>query len=179
MSPRHRGERGDPEVFDSGHRCVATLVATGLVNSWILVGSFHALLVTEYGQVLILKLVVFAAMLAFAAVNRLSLTPQLAVASGKQREAVRRLTRNSVIEIVLGFSFSPSSECSARCIPPSTFRNNAESQSGSNKRTENATKKATRRPALLSMSGAIAAVAMLSFLSRRLSAPRRSGPATS
>ena len=55
------------------------------------------------GQVLILKLAVFAVMLALAAVNRLSLTPQLAVAFGKQREAVRRLTRNSVIEIILGF----------------------------------------------------------------------------
>jgi copper resistance protein D len=83
---------------------VATLVATGLVNAWILVGSFHALLAAEYGQILILKLVVFTLMLAIAAVNRLSLTPQLAVASGKQREAVRLLTRNSVIEIILGFS---------------------------------------------------------------------------
>lgn len=82
---------------------VATLVVTGAVNGWILVGSFHALLAAEYGQVLILKLVVFALMLAFAAVNRLSLTPQLAIASGKQRDAVRRLARNSIIEIVLGF----------------------------------------------------------------------------
>jgi putative copper resistance protein D len=83
---------------------VATLVATGVVNSWILVSSFRGLFVTEYGQILILKLVVFALMLAFAALNRLSLTPQLAVASGKQREAVRRLMRNSIVEIVLGFS---------------------------------------------------------------------------
>jgi putative copper resistance protein D len=83
---------------------VATLVATGLVNAWILVGSFHALLAAEYGRILILKLVVFALMLAFAAVNRFSLTPQLAVASEKQRQAVRQLTRNSVVEIVLGFS---------------------------------------------------------------------------
>jgi putative copper resistance protein D len=83
---------------------VATLVATGLVNAWILVGSFHALLAAEYGQILILKLVVFALMLAFAAVNRFSLTPRLAIASGKQREAVRQLTCNSVVEIVLGFS---------------------------------------------------------------------------
>ncbi len=60
---------------------VATLVATGVVNSWILVSSFRGLFVTEYGQILILKLVVFALMLAFAALNRLSLTPQLAVAS--------------------------------------------------------------------------------------------------
>jgi putative copper resistance protein D len=43
-------------------------------------------------------------MLAFAAVNRFSLTPRLAVASGKERQAVRQLMRNSVVEIVLGFS---------------------------------------------------------------------------
>jgi len=83
---------------------VGTLVATGIVNAWILVGSFHALLAAEYGQILILKLAVFAVMLAFAAVNRFSLTPQLAVASGKQCQAVRQLTRNSIAEIVLGFS---------------------------------------------------------------------------
>jgi copper resistance protein D len=82
---------------------VATLMATGLVNAWILVGSFHALLVAEYGQVLILKLVVFAIMLALAAVNRFSLTPKLTLASGKDRKALRRLTRNSIVEIVLGF----------------------------------------------------------------------------
>jgi putative copper resistance protein D len=69
-----------------------------------LVGSFHALLGAEYGRILMLKLVVFALMLAFAAVNRFSLTPRLLVASGKERQAIRRLTRNSIVEIVLGFS---------------------------------------------------------------------------
>jgi copper resistance protein D len=83
---------------------VATLMVTGIVNSWILVGSFRALLVTEYGQILMLKLVVFALMLAFAAVNRFALTPRLAAASGNEREALQKLARNSVIEIVLGFA---------------------------------------------------------------------------
>jgi len=82
---------------------VATLMATGVVNSWILVGSVHALLVSEYGQLLTLKLVVFAAMLAFAAANRVWLTPQL-VSSGSEPEALRQLTRNSVVEIALGFA---------------------------------------------------------------------------
>lgn len=81
---------------------VATLMATGIVNTWILVGSFHALLDTEYGQLLTLKLVVFATMLAFAAANRSLLTPQLAVSSGNEPEALRQLTRNSIIEIALG-----------------------------------------------------------------------------
>lgn len=81
---------------------VLTLTATGIVNSWILVGSFRALPVTEYGQVLMLKLAVFTAMLGFAAVNRLVLTPRLSVSSGKDDEALRKLMRNSAGEIVLG-----------------------------------------------------------------------------
>jgi copper resistance protein D len=83
---------------------VATLAMTGLVNSWILVGSFRGLLVTEYGKVLMLKLVVFAAMLVFAAVNRFALTPRLIVSSGNDREVVRRLMRNSTVEIGLGLA---------------------------------------------------------------------------
>lgn len=83
---------------------VATLAVTGIVNSWILVGSFRALPVTEYGQVLMLKLVVFAAMLVFAATNRFALTPRLMVSSGSDREAGRKLLRNSIVEIALGFA---------------------------------------------------------------------------
>lgn len=85
---------------------VGTLLATGLVNAWILVGSFHALVITGYGRLLMLKLVVFAVMLVFAAINRFWLTPRLAFSSGDERrlEALRQLTRNSVIEIALGFA---------------------------------------------------------------------------
>jgi putative copper resistance protein D len=89
-----------------GVASVTTLLATGIVNAWILVGSFRALAVTEYGRLLMLKLVVFAVMLVLAAVNRFWLTPRLVVASGDERrlEALRQLTRNSVIEVALGFS---------------------------------------------------------------------------
>jgi putative copper resistance protein D len=85
---------------------VATLLATGVVNAWILVGSFRALLITEYGQLLMLKIVVFAAMLVFAAVNRFCLTPRLALSSGNapRRESLRQMTRNSAIEIALGLA---------------------------------------------------------------------------
>jgi putative copper resistance protein D len=89
-----------------GMLSVAILVLSGIVNAWILVGSFGALFVTEYGQILILKLVIFAFMLAFAAVNRFRLTPRLALPSGHpgQSEALRRLKRNSAIEIALGLT---------------------------------------------------------------------------
>ena len=57
---------------------VAALIVSGLVNAWILVGSFRALVVTDYGRLLLLKIAAFAIMVAFAAVNRLWLTPRLA-----------------------------------------------------------------------------------------------------
>ncbi len=85
---------------------VGTLLATGVINAWILVGSIHALIVTGYGQLLMLKLVVFAIMLVFAAINRIWLTPWLDFSSENepQLEALRQLTRNSVIEIALGLT---------------------------------------------------------------------------
>ena len=105
---RHDGASLAPDATQRfstlGIVSVVTLAMTGLVNSWILVGSFRGLLVTEYGQVLMLKLVVFAAMLVFAAVNRFALTPRLIVSSGNDREAVRRLMRNSTVEIGLGLA---------------------------------------------------------------------------
>ena len=45
---------------------VGALSITGIVSAWILVGSIHALLVTAYGQLLMLKIIVFAIMLVFA-----------------------------------------------------------------------------------------------------------------
>jgi putative copper resistance protein D len=80
---------------------VAALVISGIVNAWILVGSFRGLIFSGYGVVLMLKLAVFAAMLGFAAVNRFWLTPRLA--GSPDDAALRQLTRNSVIEIALGF----------------------------------------------------------------------------
>jgi putative copper resistance protein D len=84
-----------------GIASVAALILSGGVNAWILVGSFRGLIVTDYGQLLMLKLAVFAAMLAFAAFNRLSLTPRLASLS---KDALRGLSRNTWMEIALGFS---------------------------------------------------------------------------
>jgi putative copper resistance protein D len=56
---------------------VATLVVSGLVNSWFLVGSLSSLLTTLYGQILLCKLALFAAMLALAAANRFWLVPRI------------------------------------------------------------------------------------------------------
>ena len=45
------------------------LLASGIVNGVILVGSFRALLTTSYGELLLLKVALFAVMLGFAAVT--------------------------------------------------------------------------------------------------------------
>lgn len=83
---------------------VGVLLATGLINSWILIGSLRGLVDTDYGQLVLLKVVLFAAMLSVAAVNRMRLTPRLGDPPGSlpQVEALRKLKRNIGIEIVIG-----------------------------------------------------------------------------
>jgi putative copper resistance protein D len=78
---------------------VATLVISGIVNAWILVGSFRALAVTDYGWVLMSKIGVFLVMVTLAAINRLWLAPRLRV---PESNSLHALTRNTVAEIVLG-----------------------------------------------------------------------------
>jgi putative copper resistance protein D len=92
-----------------GIASVGTLFLTGIVNAWFLVGSLDALMVTEYGRLLTLKVGLFAVMVAFAAINRFWLTPrlltpslQLPAESPARLYSLGRLTRNSKIEIVLG-----------------------------------------------------------------------------
>lgn len=86
--------------------CVAVLIASGAVNTWILVGSIHALLVTGYGRLLLLKLAAFVAMVGLATINRFSLTPQLAANAkgGAEPTALAALKRNTLIEIALGLA---------------------------------------------------------------------------
>jgi putative copper resistance protein D len=60
-----------------GYVAVATLITSGLVNSWFMIGSVSSLPKTLYGQILLGKLALFAAMLALAAANRFWLVPQL------------------------------------------------------------------------------------------------------
>jgi len=79
---------------------VATLAATGLVNAYLLVGSLGPLVTTTYGQALLVKIALFAAMVALASINRLYYLPRLGLnADGK---ATRGLLRNSMVEIALG-----------------------------------------------------------------------------
>ena len=86
-----------------GYVAVAVLVASGLVNGWFLVGSVAGLLGTAYGQLLIVKLCLFAGMLGLAITNRFWLVPSLGTdGEAGRRHALARLRRHVVAEEALG-----------------------------------------------------------------------------
>jgi copper resistance protein D len=76
---------------------VATILLTGIVNTWALVGNGRAFIETQYGRLLLLKVALFAVMVGIAAVNRLKLAPMLPDAN-----AFRSLQRNALIEFTIG-----------------------------------------------------------------------------
>jgi len=79
---------------------IVLLVATGLVNSWFLVGleNLGSLLTTNYGQLLLVKLALFAGMLVLAGVNRWRHTA--AIATG--RKSLVPLRATMAAETLLG-----------------------------------------------------------------------------
>ena len=82
---------------------VGTLVISGVVNTWFLAGTVPALVGTEYGRLLLLKLGLFAAMLLIAAVNLLRLSPRLAdLTSAGAPRTIAQLQRNALFEAGLG-----------------------------------------------------------------------------
>ena len=84
---------------------VSALAATGLTNSYFLVGSLRALIASEYGRLLMLKLLLFFTMIGLGACNLLRLKPQLISANERnawQRDALRKLTRNVIAELCIG-----------------------------------------------------------------------------
>lgn len=92
---------------DLGLGCVAALLVTGAINAWFLVGTIGALLGTLYGQLLLLKLVLFAAMVSLAASNRLRLLPRLATTdhgrkANESRRAFAAIERNAMLESAMG-----------------------------------------------------------------------------
>jgi len=90
-----------------GSALVGVLVASGLVNSWFLVGPSRivSLWTTPYGQLLSLKLALFGGMLLLAAANRFRLTPALGAAttgdSSSSAKALAALRRSLILETAL------------------------------------------------------------------------------
>ena len=87
-----------------GMAAVATLLATGLINTWYLVGSTAALLGTYYGHLLLFKLALFLGMVAIATFNWSRLTPALVQTDSvaAAQTARRQLYRSATIEVAAG-----------------------------------------------------------------------------
>jgi putative copper resistance protein D len=84
---------------------VATLVVTGVLNTFFMLDSAEAFFGSDYGRALLAKIALFMVMLAFAAINRLKLTPDLASAATTPTVAAqtaRRIQMNALAEIGLG-----------------------------------------------------------------------------
>ncbi len=91
-----------------GSAVVAVLVATGLINSWFLVGPSHVLEMARggYGQLLLAKLALFTIMLGLAAANRFLHTPRLGavlVSQAQTGAALAALRRSVVLETSVAF----------------------------------------------------------------------------
>jgi putative copper resistance protein D len=78
---------------------VATLLLSGLFNTYLLTESVWSLPKSDYGRLLLLKIALFVAMVVFAAINRFYWTPKLP--AGRAADAIRR---HSMIEAGLGLA---------------------------------------------------------------------------
>jgi copper resistance protein D len=83
---------------------VGALMASGVANSYFLVGTFHALVTTEYGLLLVLKIVLSGVAIGFGGWNLLTFKPRLATPGGSlpgrtQITALAKVARNVWIEI--------------------------------------------------------------------------------
>jgi putative copper resistance protein D len=87
-----------------GVAAVAVIIGSGLINSWFLVGSLAGLATTPYGQLLLVKLCLFAGMLVLAASNRYWLLPSLIRENAIGQSAIwlSRLRRHVLGEQALG-----------------------------------------------------------------------------
>lgn len=83
---------------------VAVIVATGVAQTLRLVGSPTDLWRVDHGRYLLLKLVVLAAMLKIADVNRRRVARHFRSKTGVRRRVVRNLTRAMVTEFCVGLA---------------------------------------------------------------------------
>ena len=99
LDQTHRALQGFGAV---GTMIVATIVVTGLINSWFMVGigNLASLATTLYGELLLIKLALFAVMLALAALNRLRLTPafERSIAAADHSGALGALRKSLALE---------------------------------------------------------------------------------
>jgi putative copper resistance protein D len=88
-----------------GYIAVATLIMTGCINTMILVQRPEALIETDYGRILLLKLGLVAMMIAIATCNRLVFSPRIlsrAQSSERDAENMTMLYRSVAVEQAIG-----------------------------------------------------------------------------
>jgi putative copper resistance protein D len=107
-----------------GSALVAVLVATGLINSWFVIGlaGLPRLWITPYGQLLTVKLVLFGVMVVLAAANRFHLTPRLGAALGEEgstAEAVSALRGSLAWETAISIAVLALAAWFGMLAPPS------------------------------------------------------------
>jgi putative copper resistance protein D len=81
--------------------CVSVLAVSGFSNSWLLVGSIHALFTTRYGLLLLFKITLFGILVGFGARNRFVTKTKL-LNSPANLPLLARLRRNVICETCLG-----------------------------------------------------------------------------
>jgi copper resistance protein D len=89
---------------DLGIVAVGTLLVSGTINAWFLVGGMQNVIATNYGQLLLLKITLFVAMVGLAGINRQYLLPRLFVfaRTGVGSYTVKWLVRSTLVEVALG-----------------------------------------------------------------------------
>ena len=108
LTPLHRLTRVDAknagalaeEFGRKAVRVVAALVAAGAVLLVLLTGNPVVALATPYGQILAVKLCLFALLLGLAALNKLHLTPALRAGDPRATLFLRRSIRMEVLVVV-------------------------------------------------------------------------------
>ena len=91
---------------DLGIVAVGTLLVSGTINAWFLIGGMQDLVGTSYGRLLLLKISLFAAMVCLAGINRQYLLPRLFgdIATDPGSRTVQWLLRSALVEIALGLT---------------------------------------------------------------------------
>ena len=94
--------RAGSSFSTSGILAVGVLLVSGTVNAAFLLDGMHSLIDTAYGRLLLFKIVLFAAMVSLAGINRQHLLPRLHVGTDQTSLAVRKLIGSALVEIALG-----------------------------------------------------------------------------
>jgi putative copper resistance protein D len=94
-----------PRFARLGYVAVATLLMTGCINTMVLVQRPEALIGTDYGRILLLKLGLVAMMIAIAACNRLVFSPRILLGTQPPERVVENtmtLYRSVAMEQIIG-----------------------------------------------------------------------------